>query len=137
MDDSRHNAALSGRESVILLNYKTACAVRRQNNGNVVRKIPNIFFSPYSLHYNFLFIQKALALLCAPRSRLRLDKEEKKNYSSSSECEFFNLKLSSPSGFYSPPRTMSACTYPYRHTGKERACTKLHIACTCKSYSLP
>lgn len=49
MDDSRHNAALSGRESVILLNYKTACAVCRQNNGNVVRKIPNIFFSPHSL----------------------------------------------------------------------------------------
>jgi hypothetical protein len=38
MDDSRHNAALSGRESVILLNYKTACAVRRQNNGNVRRE---------------------------------------------------------------------------------------------------
>jgi hypothetical protein len=94
MDDSRHNAALSGRESVILLNYKTACAVRRQNNGNVVHKIPNIFFfSPHSLHYNFLFIQKPLS--CARRRRAFTFRQRgKKNYSSSSECEFFNLKLS-------------------------------------------
>jgi len=42
---------------VILLNYKTACAASK-NNGNVVRKIPNIFSAAFrSFHYNFLFIK--------------------------------------------------------------------------------
>jgi len=56
--------------------------VRRQNNGNVVRKIPNIFFfSPHSLslHYNFLFIQKAL---------VRSDKEERKIIQAAASVNF-------------------------------------------------